>query len=233
MARWNGADGAGCTRRSATCWKTSTAAARGCTPSGSPTSCLGGGLPVVRGREVAKAVGEMAGRRCLPAFHFGEVYEASVVLFEESLLGPNFQKLVVDTPHGKLVGVLELPGDGGPFPGVMVFHGSASTKEGLTEEARRYLKRGMATLRVDLPGFGETTVMSTGTLQDAVVLKDMITAVLEHERVDARGVGIAGWSLGPWHPARRSGAAPQRPNPPPQRIGCTTHPPGPGLQGIP
>ena len=163
---------------------------------------LGEILPVVRGTEVAKAVGEMAGRICLAAFHFGEVYEASVVLFEESLLGPNFQKLVVDTPHGKLVGALELPGDGGPFPVVMLFHGSASTKEGLTEEARRYLKRGMATLRVDLPGFGETTVMSTGTLQDAVVLKDMITAVLEHERVDARGVGIAGWSLGPWHAAQ-------------------------------
>src|SRR3972149_10284161 len=60
----------------------------------------------------------------------------------------------------------------------------------------------MATLRVDLPGFGETTVMSTGTLQGAVVLKDMSPAVLAHERGDARGVGIAGGSLGPWHAAQ-------------------------------
>jgi len=163
---------------------------------------LGEVLPAVRGTEAAKAIAEMAGRICLAAFHFGEVYEASVRLFEESLLGPNFQKVAVDTPHGKIAGVLEFPGPGGPYPVVMLFHGAASTKEGLVEEGWRYLKRGMATLRVDLPGFGETTVMSTGTLRDALVLKEMITAVLKHERVDPRGVGIAGWSLGPWHAAQ-------------------------------
>ena len=60
----------------------------------------------------------------------------------------------------------------------------------------------MATLRADLPGFGETTVPVTGTLRDAEVLKEMITAVLANERVDSRGVGIIGWSYGPWHGAQ-------------------------------
>ncbi len=160
---------------------------------------LGEVLHTIRGTEAAKVVAEVAGRICLAAFHLGEVYAASVRLYAESLLGPDVQKLVVETPHGKLVGLLEFPGPGGPYPVVMVFHGSASSKEGLAEEARRYLKRGMATLRVDLPGFGETTVQSTATLRDALVLKEMITAVLKHDRVDPRGVGIAGWSLGPWH----------------------------------
>lgn len=156
-------------------------------------------LHAVRGTEVAKPVAEVAGRICLAAFHLGDVYEASVRLYEDSLLGPDVQKLVVETPRGKLFGILEFPDQGGPYPVVMLFHGSASSKEGLAEEARRYLKRGLATLRVDLPGFGETTVQTTATLQDALILKEMITAVLQHDRVDPRGVGIAGWSLGPWH----------------------------------
>jgi len=160
---------------------------------------LGEILHLVRGTDAAKAVAEVAGRICLAAFHLGEIYEASVRLFNESLLGPDVQKLVAKTPHGNMVGILEFPGPGGPFPVVMLFHGGASTKEGLDEEARRYLKRGMATLRVDLPGFGETTVPQTATLQDALVLKEMITTVLRHDRIDPGGFGITRWGLGPWH----------------------------------
>ncbi|MGH2349829.1 MAG: alpha/beta hydrolase family protein, partial [bacterium] len=159
---------------------------------------LGEVLHAVRGTEAAKPVAEVAGRICLAALHLGEVYQASIRLYEESLLGPDAQKFVVETERGKLVGLLEFPGPGGPYPVVLMLHGSASTKEGLFEEARRYLKRGMATLCVDLPGFGETTVMSTATRQDALVLKEMITSILAHERVDPLGVGIAGWSFGPW-----------------------------------
>jgi len=156
-------------------------------------------IPAVRGTDAAKAVAGLAGRICLAAFHLGDVYQASLRLHEESILGPNVEKFVVDTERGKLVGILEFPGPGGPYPVVLLFHGSGGTKEGMFEQAQRYLQRGMATLCVDLPGFGETTVMSTATRQDALILQEMITAVLRHERVDPRGVGIAGWSLGPWH----------------------------------
>lgn len=160
---------------------------------------LGEILQAVRDTPAARAVAQLASRICVTAMHTGEVYAASIRLFEQTLLGPDVQKLVVETPRGKLVGILEFPGPDGPYPVVLMFHGSMSSKEVLSDEARRYLTRGLATLRVDLPGFGETTVPVTGTLADAEVLKEMITAVLAHGRVDTRGVGIAGWSLGPWH----------------------------------
>ncbi len=166
-------------------------------------------LMAVRGTPSAKAVAQLASRISVAAMHLGRVYEASVRLFEEAMLGPDVRKLVVETPYGKLVGILEFPGPGGPYPVVLVLHGSGAGKESVTEEAERYRRRGMATLRVDLPGFGETTVPVTGTLRDAEVLKEMITAVLADERVDGRGVGISGWSLGPWHAAQLAARDPR------------------------
>jgi dienelactone hydrolase len=159
-------------------------------------------LMAVRGTPSAKAVAQLASRISVAAMHLGPVYEASVRLFEKAILGPDVQKLVLETPHGRLVGILEFPDPGGPYPVVLVLHGSGAGKETVTEEAERYRRRGMATLRVDLPGFGETTVPVTGTLRDAEVLMEMMTAVLAHDRVDGQGVGISAWSLGPWHAAQ-------------------------------
>ncbi|HEY6103634.1 MAG TPA: alpha/beta fold hydrolase [bacterium] len=159
-------------------------------------------LRSVRGSPPAKAVAQLASRIAVAAMHLGPVFEASVRLYEETLLGPDAQKLVVATPHGNVVGILEFPGPGGPYPVVLLFHGSGGGKETVSDEAERYRQRGMATLRVDLPGFGETTVQVTATLRDVEVLKEMITTVLARERVDGRGVGIAAWSLGPWHAAQ-------------------------------
>ena len=159
-------------------------------------------LQAVRDTPTARMVAQLANRICIAALHTGDVYQASIRLYEQSLLGPDVQKLVVETAHGKLVGILEFPGPGGPYPVVLMFHGSGAGKEALAEDARLYHRRGIATLRVDLPGWGETTVPMTLTLRDAQVLKEMITAVLADERADPRGVGIVGWSYGPWHGAQ-------------------------------
>ncbi len=159
-------------------------------------------LSAVRETPAAKAVAQLANRVCVAALHMGETYNASIRLYEESVLGPDVQKLVVETDRGKLVGILEFPRPGGHYPVVLMFHGGGGGKETLADETRPYLTRGMATLRVDLPGYGETTVLVTGTLADAEVLKAMITAVLAHERIDPRAVGIIGWSYGPWHGAQ-------------------------------
>jgi pimeloyl-ACP methyl ester carboxylesterase/predicted Ser/Thr protein kinase len=161
-------------------------------------SYLGEVLQAVRGTSAAKAVAALGSRICMMAMHHGEVYQAAMRLYEEALLGPDAQKLVVDTPRGKLVGILEFPGPGGPHPVVMLFHGAPSSKEIFADEVARYHRRGMATLRVDLVGFGETTVPITATVEDATILTEMISAVLAHERVDGRGVGIVGWSWGSW-----------------------------------
>lgn len=159
---------------------------------------LGEVLEAVRDSPAAKAVAQMANRICVVAMHTGEVYEASIRLYEQCLLGPDVQKIVVDTARGKLVGILEFPGPGGPYPVVMLFHGAPASKEVLADETRRFLARGLATLRVDLPGFGETTVPLTDSPVDsAEALKEMVSAILSHERAHPRGVGVVGWSYGP------------------------------------
>ena len=163
---------------------------------------LEGVLRTVGGTPAARAVAQLANRICIAAMHAGEVYEQSIRLYEQTLLGPNLEKVVVPTSRGKLVGILEFPADGGPYPVVMMFHGSVGTKETLAEEAARYLARGLAALRVDLPGFGESTVPRTSSPADAEILKDLITAVLAHPRADSRGVGLYGVSYGPWHAAQ-------------------------------
>jgi class 3 adenylate cyclase/dienelactone hydrolase len=162
---------------------------------------LGEVLQIVRGTTAAQAIAQLANRICVAAMHTGDVYQQSIRLYEEALLGPNVEKVVVPTSRGNLVGLLEFPGEGGPHPVVLMFHGSMSTKETLAEDADRYLARGLATLRVDLPGFGETTVPVTASPADAEVLREMVSAVLAHPRVDPRGVGLWGISLSPWHAA--------------------------------
>jgi pimeloyl-ACP methyl ester carboxylesterase len=146
----------------------------------------------------AESVAQLAGRICLAALHTGEVYEASVRLRDRFLVGPDVQKLVVETERGRLVGILEFPGPGGPYPAVLFLHGVPAGKEDMTDDARRYRARGLATLRLDLPGYGETTVPDTQSVADAEILQEVVTAVLAHDRVDSRGVGITGWSAGPW-----------------------------------
>src|SRR5574341_712762 len=160
---------------------------------------LGEVLRVARESPSAKSIAELATRICLVAMHTDQVYQESIRLYEQCILGPNVQKVVVETERGKLVGILEFPGSGGPHPVVLMFHGSLSSKEVLADRAQPFLARGMATLRVDLPGYGETTVPLTLTPSDAEILKEIISALLKHERVDSKGVGIIGWSLGPWH----------------------------------
>ena len=163
---------------------------------------LEGVLRTVGGTPAARAVAQLANRICIAAMHVGEVYEQSIRLYEQTLLGPNLEKVVVPTSRGKLVGILEFPADGGPYPVVMMFHGGVGTKETLADEAARYLARGLAALRVDLPGSGESTVPRTSSPADAEILKDLITAVLAHPRADSRGVGLYGVSYGPWHAAQ-------------------------------
>jgi len=159
---------------------------------------LGGVLETARGTSAAKTVAALGSRICLVAMHTGEVYRAAGRLYEEAFLGPDAQKLAVETPRGTLVGILEFPGPDGPYPVVMLLHGSPGSKEIFADEVKRYHKRGMATLRVDLVGVGETTVPITATVEDATIFKEMISTVLAHERVDRTGVGIVGWSWGPW-----------------------------------
>ena len=114
-------------------------------------SYVGAVLPAAGKSSAAKPVAVLANRICLMTMHGGEVYAASIRLYEQCLLGPDVQKLVVETERGKLVGILEFPGPGSSYPVVLLLHGLPGSKETLQDEARRYWMRGLATLRIDLP----------------------------------------------------------------------------------
>src|SRR4029077_16948495 len=71
---------------------------------------LGNVLSAVRRPKEARALAQFASRICVVCLHTGEVYQASIRLYEQAVLGDDAQKIVVDTERGKLVGILEFPG---------------------------------------------------------------------------------------------------------------------------
>jgi hypothetical protein len=66
-------------------------------------------LPAAARTPAAKAVALLANRICVMAMHRGEVYATTIRLYEQFILEPDVQKLVVETERGKLVGILEYP----------------------------------------------------------------------------------------------------------------------------
>src|SRR5262249_7819887 len=68
--------------------------------------------------------------------------------------------------------------------------------------ATRFHARGLATLALDLPGYGETTVPLTQSAADAEVLKHIVTAASRYRRIDASRIGVIGYSDGAWHAAQ-------------------------------
>ena len=162
---------------------------------------LGNVLSAVRRAKASRALAQLASRICVVCLHTGEVYQASIRLYEQAVLDDNAQKLVVDTERGKLVGILEFPGSDRSYALVIICHGIPGGREAMSWAAARFHARGIATLVLDLPGYGETTVPLTQSAADAEILKHIVTAVGDHERVDASRVGIIGYSDGGWHAA--------------------------------
>lgn len=97
-------------------------------------------------------------------------------------------------PQGELQGVLSLPEGAGPFPGVVLAHGFASSKRVFRKAARMLAQEGLASLRFDFRGHGE----SEGVL-DGYVFEDVITAVRfleERPEVESERIGLVGHSMG-------------------------------------
>ena len=162
---------------------------------------LGDVLSAVRQPKAARALAQLASRICVVCLHTGDVYEASIRLYEQAVLGDDVQKIAVETERGKLVGILEFPGPGGPYPLVIICHGVPAGREAMSSVASRFHVRGLATLVLDLPGYGETTVPLTQSAADAEILKHIVTAASSHERVSASRIGVIGYSDGGWHAA--------------------------------
>lgn len=155
-------------------------------------------LAVASGRPEAAAIAELASRICLACLETGRAYARAVRLFEESVLGPDYQKLVIPTSRGDIVGYLQFPAAGGPYPVVLLFAPIGGTKEHMEETARLLRRRGLATFRTDLPGHGESTVPLTLSPVDALAGCEAITHLARRPRVAPQAIELWGLSLGPW-----------------------------------
>ena len=115
----------------------------------------------------------------------------------------------VQQAGGKIVGTLTLP-DGGeaPYPVVLFFQGFLSTRDELpvtgvdeplfTRAARMLAEQGVASLRVDYRGFGDSEgkredLTYTGLIDDSLAAIDYLATVPE---VDMQRLGLLGLSTG-------------------------------------
>lgn len=118
------------------------------------------------------------------------------------------RRVEIDVPGGPVVGTLELPDGAGPFPTTLLLHGFAGARDEMaiagTDEgvfsrtARRLAEGGVASLRIDFRGSGESggawrDTTFSGQIADAVAAIDWLRVQPE---ADASRIAVLGWSQG-------------------------------------
>lgn len=105
----------------------------------------------------------------------------------------------------RVPGILAVPKAGGAahrYPAVLMLHGFASQKDEVGEmylrEARALAEQGIASLRIDFAGTGDseqpyTANTWTGMVDDAVAAYDWL---VNHPRIEPDGVAVLGFSMG-------------------------------------
>lgn len=114
---------------------------------------------------------------------------------------PSAEEQVVTLDNG-VVGTLVLPSSDAPVPAVLMLHGFASQRNEVgdmyTRLAASLAERGIASLRIDFRGWGE----SAGDMADSTVggqVEDTAAAyayLRGVEGIDAARIGVIGFSLG-------------------------------------
>lgn len=108
---------------------------------------------------------------------------------------------VVDLPNG-IVGTLAVPEDGAKGPAVVMLHGFGSSRDevgGLfAMQAEALAAEGIASLRIDFRGYGESSgdmadTTLEGLVADATAARSYLAEV---DGVDAARIGVIGYSFG-------------------------------------
>jgi pimeloyl-ACP methyl ester carboxylesterase len=108
----------------------------------------------------------------------------------------------VITLDNGVIGMLAMPASETPVPAVLMLHGFASARDEVGDMFKRLAaelgERGIASLRIDFRGWGESAgemVDSTvsGMVEDATAAYDTLSAT---EGIDAERIGLLGFSLG-------------------------------------
>ncbi len=133
----------------------------------------------------------------------------TMMLFASSAMAEMKEEIVKFQVDGQnVVGTLTLP-EGKPAPVVLLFHGFsgnrqelavANTKEGVFQRTARMLAdKGLASLRIDFRGSGESTDIPFADTTFESQVADGIAAVAFAEsdaRIDGQKLAIIGWSQG-------------------------------------
>ncbi len=122
-------------------------------------------------------------------------------------LSQSADTVTIDTPLGPIIGTLETPA-GAPAPVVLMFHGFtgsrdelpvATTEEGVfSRTARMLAEQGIASLRIDFRGSGESPgdfadTTFEGQVADGLAALDWLEA---NAAVDGQRLAVLGWSQG-------------------------------------
>ena len=125
---------------------------------------------------------------------------------------PEIHKVDLPFQKGKIKANLRFPkGSRGPVPAVVIFQGNDSVKEFMVFVEDYALARGMATLSVDQPGFGESGM--TGNLLNSehaarLCIHNAIRYLTHHPRIDHDAVGAFGFSFGGFTSLYSAGLSP-------------------------
>lgn len=101
-----------------------------------------------------------------------------------------------------VVGTLAMPASETPVPAVLMLHGFASVRDEVGDMFKRLAaelgERGIASLRIDFRGWGESAGEMTdstvsGMVEDAAAAYEYLSAT---DGVDAERIGVVGFSLG-------------------------------------
>ncbi|MBP7002210.1 alpha/beta fold hydrolase [Amaricoccus sp.] len=116
------------------------------------------------------------------------------------------RRVEIDVPGGPIVGTLEVPDAPGPHATVLLLPGFAGTRDGLavagadegvlSRTARRFAEGGVASLRIDFRGVGE----SGGEWRDTTFSGQIADATAAYDWLNvhplASRVAVLGWSQG-------------------------------------
>jgi dienelactone hydrolase len=98
----------------------------------------------------------------------------------------------------ELAATLHVPAGVGPFPAIACFHGLSLTQGQFTVPARRFAAAGIAVLRVDLGGHGQSEGDLEGTILARLLeeARRVVRWLGAQTEVDPKRLGVLGFSMG-------------------------------------
>jgi len=124
-----------------------------------------------------------------------ESYLAAARFFD-----PPLERVVIPFEEKSIVAYLRLPPGSGPHPLVMHWGGIDMWKEDTRQGAEAFLRRGMGSFTMDIPGTGECPVPASPTAER--VFSAALDYILTRPEVDPKRIAVQGGSFGAYWAAK-------------------------------